>query len=50
MLADILKSASKSDDVAVLASAVDTLNYHFHSFNAIGAVNDLFKRFAESKT
>lgn len=48
MLADILKTASKSLDITVLVSAVDTLNYHFHAFNAIGAVNDLFKSFAES--
>ncbi|KAK2783012.1 RNA polymerase II mediator complex subunit [Emmonsiellopsis sp. PD_33] len=45
MLADVLKHSSGSDDVAVLASAVDTLNYHFNSFNAIGATSDLFRSF-----
>ncbi|PGH28586.1 hypothetical protein GX50_08679 [[Emmonsia] crescens] len=45
MLADVLKYASGSDSVTVLASAVDTLNYHLDSFTAIGATSDLFKSF-----
>ncbi|PGH26686.1 hypothetical protein AJ80_01632 [Polytolypa hystricis UAMH7299] len=48
MLADVLKHASRSDDAIVLASAADTLNYHFDSFNAIGATRDLFKSFTEA--
>ncbi|QSS58957.1 hypothetical protein I7I51_08387 [Histoplasma capsulatum] len=45
MLADVLKYASGSNNVTVVASAVDTLNYHLDSFNAIGATGDLFKSF-----
>ncbi|PGH09502.1 hypothetical protein GX51_00607 [Blastomyces parvus] len=48
MLADVLKYASGSDNVAVLASAVDTLNCHLDSFNAIGATSDLFKSFTNA--
>ncbi|WEW57508.1 RNA polymerase II mediator complex subunit [Emydomyces testavorans] len=43
LLADILKHASSSDDVVVLISAVDTLNYHSNSFKAIGASSDLYR-------
>ncbi|PGG98881.1 hypothetical protein AJ79_08757 [Helicocarpus griseus UAMH5409] len=50
MLADVLKHASGSDDGTVLASAVDTLDYHFDSFNAIGATIDLFKSFVDAYT
>lgn len=48
MLADVLKTASDSDDAIVLAAATDTLNYHFDSFCAIGATTDLFRRFVEA--
>ncbi|EEQ90847.2 hypothetical protein RJZ56_002888 [Blastomyces dermatitidis] len=48
MLADVLKYASGSDNVTVLASAVDTLNCHLDSFNAIGATSDLFKSFTSA--
>lgn len=44
MLADIVKQASSSDDNTVLASAVDTVNYHCDSLNIIGAATDLFRR------
>ncbi|ODH15604.1 hypothetical protein ACO22_06425 [Paracoccidioides brasiliensis] len=43
MFADVLKCASESDNVTVLISAVDALNYHLDTFNAIGATPDLFK-------
>src|SRR4029077_5988316 len=39
ILADVLDDAANSDDIVVLASAVDTLNYHFDSFSVIGAMN-----------
>lgn len=50
MLADVLNHASNSNDPAVLASAVDTINYHLDSFSVIGASQDLFKRFVEAYT
>ncbi|KMU84458.1 hypothetical protein CIHG_02243 [Coccidioides immitis H538.4] len=43
LLADILKHTSSSDNIIVLISAVDTLNYCADSFKAIGALSDLFK-------
>lgn len=48
MLADVLSDAANSDDVLVLASAVDTANRHFDCFSVIGALNDLFKSFFEA--
>ncbi|PKY07776.1 mediator of RNA polymerase II transcription subunit 12 [Aspergillus campestris IBT 28561] len=48
MLADVLKQASNSEDSVVLASAADTVSYHFSSLSAIGAVADLFKGLVES--
>lgn len=46
ILADFLKQISQSSVVTILASAVDTLNYHFASLSAIGAATDLFKAFS----
>ncbi|KAF3482318.1 uncharacterized protein GIQ15_05077 [Arthroderma uncinatum] len=46
ILADILKLVSQSTNTTILASATDTLNYHFPSFTAIGATTDLFHSFA----
>jgi mediator of RNA polymerase II transcription subunit 12 len=48
MLADVLSDAANSDDVLVLASAVDTLNRHFDCFCVIGASADLFRKFFEA--
>ena len=48
ILADVLKHAADSDDSIVLASAADTVNYHFESFCAIGATVDLFRRFIQA--
>lgn len=44
VLVDIVKIFSKSIDVMILAAAADTVNCHFETFSAIGAVHDLFKR------
>jgi mediator of RNA polymerase II transcription subunit 12 len=44
MLADILKIITPSEDLQVLASMADTLNFHIEEFGAIGALNDLFDR------
>lgn len=43
-----MKQASSSDNSAVLASVADTLNYHFATFSAIGAADDLFKNIFEA--
>ncbi|KAI9927995.1 hypothetical protein ASPWEDRAFT_42159 [Aspergillus wentii DTO 134E9] len=48
ILADVLKQAANCDDNTVLASAADTLNYHFDSFCIIGATTDLFRRLVEA--
>lgn len=48
MLADVVKQASSSDNSIVLASAVDTVNYHCDSFSVIGAATDLFRRLVEA--
>ena len=48
MLADVVKQASSSDDNTVLASAVDTVNYHCDSFSVIGATTDLFRKLFEA--
>ncbi|OJJ43413.1 hypothetical protein ASPZODRAFT_146129 [Penicilliopsis zonata CBS 506.65] len=48
MLADVLHHASNSGDPIVLASAADTLNYHYDSFTVIGATTDLFRRLVEA--
>jgi mediator of RNA polymerase II transcription subunit 12, fungi type len=42
ILADVLKMVSSSDDIHVLAFAVDTLSFHIEAFAAIGALKDLF--------
>jgi mediator of RNA polymerase II transcription subunit 12 len=42
MLADVLKIVSSSNDAEVLASCADTLNLHFETFAAIGALKGLF--------
>ncbi|KAL4973776.1 hypothetical protein BDW66DRAFT_141599 [Aspergillus desertorum] len=43
ILADVLKQAIECDDNIVLASASDTVNYHFDALSIIGATSDLFK-------
>ncbi|KAL4894184.1 hypothetical protein BDV59DRAFT_176004 [Aspergillus ambiguus] len=48
MLADVVKQATSCDDNIVLASAADTVNYHFDSFCVIGATTDLFRNLVES--
>ncbi|KAG2421487.1 hypothetical protein HFD88_005462 [Aspergillus terreus] len=48
MLADVVKQATSCDDNIVLASAADTVNYHFDSFCVIGAASDLFRSLVES--
>jgi hypothetical protein len=48
MLADVVKQATSCDDNIVLASAADTVNYHFDSFCVIGATSDLFRSLVES--
>jgi mediator of RNA polymerase II transcription subunit 12, fungi type len=44
ILADVLKMVASSDDIQVLASAVDTLNFHTETFGAIGALKELFDK------
>ncbi len=44
MLADIVKIIIPSDDLLVLASVADTVNFHIEEFGAIGALNDLFDK------
>ena len=48
MLADVLCSASDSRDEAVLASVADSINAHFDSLSAIGALDDLHKRISQA--
>ncbi|KAL4997606.1 hypothetical protein BDV10DRAFT_169070 [Aspergillus recurvatus] len=43
ILADVLKQAIECDDNIVLASASDTVNYHFDALSIIGATSDLFR-------
>ncbi|KAL2786575.1 mediator of RNA polymerase II transcription subunit 12 [Aspergillus keveii] len=43
ILADVLKQATGCEDNMVLASASDTINYHFGAFCVIGATSDLFR-------
>ncbi|KAL4952117.1 hypothetical protein BDW69DRAFT_200960 [Aspergillus filifer] len=43
ILADVLKQASECEDNVVLASASDTINYHFDALSVIGATSDLFR-------
>ncbi|RDW86152.1 mediator of RNA polymerase II transcription subunit 12 [Aspergillus mulundensis] len=43
ILADVLKQATECDDNIVLASASDTINYHFDALSVIGATSDLFR-------
>ncbi|KAI9840466.1 MAG: RNA polymerase II mediator complex subunit, partial [Thelocarpon superellum] len=42
ILADVLKLVATSNNATVLASVVDTLNYHVDIFAAMGAVDDIF--------
>jgi len=46
ILADVIGIATSSLDSAVLATAADTLNYHFKAFRTIGALDPLFGRLA----
>lgn len=48
MLADVLKHASNCNNATVLAASTDTLNYHFDSFSAIGAMDGLFRRLIQA--
>ncbi|KKK24898.1 hypothetical protein ARAM_000132 [Aspergillus rambellii] len=48
ILADVIKQATRCDDNVVLASAADTINYHFDAFGVIGATGDLFRGLLES--
>ncbi|KAL4930205.1 mediator of RNA polymerase II transcription subunit 12 [Aspergillus undulatus] len=48
ILADVLRQATECDDNVVLASAADTVNYHFDALSIIGATSDLFKALLES--
>ncbi|KAL2816915.1 hypothetical protein BJX63DRAFT_441287 [Aspergillus granulosus] len=43
ILADVLKQATECEDNVVLASASDTINYHFDALSVIGATSDLFR-------
>ncbi|KAL2853888.1 hypothetical protein BJY01DRAFT_206027 [Aspergillus pseudoustus] len=43
ILADVLKQATECEDNVVLASASDTINYHFEALSVIGATPDLFR-------
>ncbi|KAL4939066.1 hypothetical protein BDV06DRAFT_199624 [Aspergillus oleicola] len=43
ILADVLKQATECEDNLVLASASDTINYHFDALSIIGATSDLFR-------
>lgn len=43
VLADVIKQATECDDNTVLASASDTVNYHFDALSIIGATSDLFR-------
>ncbi|KAI9374661.1 mediator of RNA polymerase II transcription subunit 12 [Aspergillus egyptiacus] len=43
ILADVIKQATECDDAIVLASAADTISYHFDSLCVIGATSDLFR-------
>ncbi|KAL5041411.1 hypothetical protein BDW71DRAFT_217877 [Aspergillus fruticulosus] len=43
ILADVLKQAIECDDNTLLASASDTVNYHFDALSIIGATSDLFR-------
>jgi mediator of RNA polymerase II transcription subunit 12 len=48
MLADVLCLASDSRDEAVLASVADSINAHFESFSAIGALDELHKKISQA--
>lgn len=48
ILADVVDSVTISRDSSVLASAADTVNYHFRSFSAIGAFRPLFGKITEA--
>ncbi|KAL4805472.1 hypothetical protein BDV18DRAFT_19713 [Aspergillus unguis] len=43
ILADVLKQVTECNDNVVLASASDTVNFHFDALSIIGATSDLFK-------
>jgi mediator of RNA polymerase II transcription subunit 12, fungi type len=48
MLADVLCLASDSRDEAILASVADSINAHFESFSAIGALDELHKKISQA--
>jgi mediator of RNA polymerase II transcription subunit 12, fungi type len=48
MLADVLCLASDSRDEAVLASVADSINAHFESLSAIGALDELHKKISQA--
>ncbi|KAL2866016.1 uncharacterized protein BJX67DRAFT_151939 [Aspergillus lucknowensis] len=48
ILADVLKQATECEDNVVLASASDSINYHFDALSVIGAASDLFRGLIES--
>ncbi|KAL4922181.1 hypothetical protein BDW62DRAFT_78335 [Aspergillus aurantiobrunneus] len=48
ILADVIKQAIECEDNTVLASASDTVNYHFDALSVIGATLDLFRGLVES--
>ncbi|KAL3472657.1 hypothetical protein BJX99DRAFT_272789 [Aspergillus californicus] len=50
ILADVLKQATECDDNVVLASASDTINFHFNALCVIGATSDLFRGMVRSYT
>lgn len=43
ILADVLKIVSNSTDDSILTAITDTINHHFDTMVAIGAVDDLFQ-------
>ena len=47
VLADVLAFATTSDEPLLLASVVDTLNYHRRTLEAVGALRPIFKRLTE---
>ena len=43
MLADVVLITCKTKDPSILIAAIDTMNYHFEAFSAIGAMQDLLR-------
>ena len=48
MLADVMCFASDSSDEAILASVADSINAHFESLSAIGALENLHQRISQA--